>query len=59
MGPPWRIDPMTHRTMSERSYHGATSRFPWWRETDDDNADYNDDDGDDDGDMIVVISLYN
>ena len=26
MGLPWRIDPMTHRTMSERSYHGATSR---------------------------------
>ena len=26
MGPPWRIDPMTHRTMSERSYHGATFR---------------------------------
>ena len=26
MGPPLRIDPMTHRTMSERSYHGATSR---------------------------------
>ena len=26
MGPPWRIDPMTHRTMSECSYHGATSR---------------------------------
>ena len=25
MGPPWRIDPTTHRTMSERSYHGATS----------------------------------
>ena len=25
-GPPWRIDPTTHRTMSERSYHGATSR---------------------------------
>ena len=24
MGPPWRIDP-THRTMSERSYHGSTS----------------------------------
>ena len=24
--PPWRIDPTTHRTMSERSYHGATSR---------------------------------
>ena len=23
---PRRIDPMTHRTMSERSYHGATSR---------------------------------
>ena len=22
----WRIDQMTHRTMSERSYHGATSR---------------------------------
>ena len=26
MGPPWRIDPMTHRTMSKRSYHGATCR---------------------------------
>ena len=26
MGPPRRIDPTTHRTMSERSYHGATSR---------------------------------
>ena len=26
MGPPWRIDPTTHRTMSERFYHGATSR---------------------------------
>ena len=26
MGPPWRIDPMTHRTMSEHSYHRATSR---------------------------------
>ena len=25
MGPPWRIDPTIHRTMSERSYHGATS----------------------------------
>ena len=23
MCPPWRIDPTTHRTMSERSYHGA------------------------------------
>ena len=23
---PWKIDLMTHRTMSERSYHGATSR---------------------------------
>ena len=22
----WKIDPTTHRTMSERSYHGATSR---------------------------------
>ena len=22
----WRIDPTTHRTMSEHSYHGATSR---------------------------------
>ena len=22
---PWRIDPATHHTMSERSYHGATS----------------------------------
>ena len=22
---PWRIDPTTHRTMSERSYYGATS----------------------------------
>ena len=26
LAPPWRIDPTTHRTMSERSYHGATSR---------------------------------
>ena len=25
MGPPSRIDPTTHRTMSEHSYHGATS----------------------------------
>ena len=24
--PQWRIDPTTHRTMSERSYHGATFR---------------------------------
>ena len=23
---PWRIDPTTHHTMNERSYHGATSR---------------------------------
>ena len=34
---PWRIDPTTHRTMSERSYHRATSRSynnsigPPWR----------------------------
>ena len=27
MGPSWRIDPMTHHTMSERSYHRLTSRF--------------------------------
>ena len=27
MGPPWRIDPTTHRTMSEHSYHRATSRY--------------------------------
>ena len=26
MGPPWKIYLTTHRTMSERSYHGATSR---------------------------------
>ena len=26
MGQPWRIDPTTHRTMSEHSYHGATNR---------------------------------
>ena len=26
LAPPWRIDPTTHRTMSERPYHGATSR---------------------------------
>ena len=26
MGPPLRIDPTTHRIMSEHSYHGATSR---------------------------------
>ena len=27
MGPPWRIDLKTHRTMSECSYHGATLYF--------------------------------
>ena len=26
LAPPWEIDPTTHCTMSERSYHGATSR---------------------------------
>ena len=26
VGPPWRIDSTTRRTMSEWSYHGATSR---------------------------------
>ena len=26
MGPPWRIDKTTHRTITEHSYHGATSR---------------------------------
>ena len=26
MGPPWRIDPTTHRIMSEASYHGTTFR---------------------------------
>ena len=26
MGPPWNIDSTTHHTMSERSYHGSTSR---------------------------------
>ena len=26
MGPPWRIAPMIHRTLSERSYHRTTSR---------------------------------
>ena len=26
MGPPWRIDPTTHHTMSKRSYHRDTSR---------------------------------
>ena len=30
MGPPWRINWTTHRTMSERSYHGATSRSLEW-----------------------------
>ena len=37
MGRPWRIDPTTHHTMSECSYHGATSRSiyvcvhsPWY-----------------------------
>ena len=25
MGTPWKIDPTTQRTMSERSYHGATN----------------------------------
>ena len=32
MGRPWRIDPATHRTMSECSYHGAISRsLGHWR----------------------------
>ena len=26
IGPPWGIEPTTHRTMNGRSYHGATSR---------------------------------
>ena len=26
VGPQWRIDPTTHRTTSERSYHGVTSK---------------------------------
>ena len=30
MGPRWRIDPTTHRTMSKRSYHSATSHFHVW-----------------------------
>ena len=31
MGPPWRIDLMIHRTISERSYHRATShRISIW-----------------------------
>ena len=37
MGPPWGIDPMTHRIKCVCSYHGATSRSgiqrklePWW-----------------------------
>ena len=29
MGPPWRIDPTTHRTTSESSYHGATVQEGW------------------------------
>ena len=29
MGPPWRINPMTHHTMSKSSYHRATSRYHW------------------------------
>ena len=32
MGPPWRIDPTTHRTMSERSYHEATSHSCYRKE---------------------------
>ena len=32
MGPPWRIDPTTNRTMGERSNHGATSRSLYSRE---------------------------
>ena len=31
MGPPWRINPTTHRITSERSYHWATSRSQWNR----------------------------
>ena len=29
MGSTWRIDPTTYRTMSEHSYHRATSRSPY------------------------------
>ena len=32
MGPPWRINPMTYCTMSERSYHKAASCSYWWEE---------------------------
>ena len=31
MDPPWRIDPTTHRTMSERSYHGAAFFSSGWK----------------------------
>ena len=30
MCPPWRIDPTTHRTMTERSYHWATFSSKLW-----------------------------
>ena len=30
MGPPWRIDLMTHWTMIEHSYHRATSHSCWY-----------------------------
>ena len=41
MGSPWRIDPTTHRTMSERSYHGATSRPCLIMETENTHTDTN------------------
>ena len=33
MGPPWRINPTTHHTMSKRSYHRATSHSLIWYQT--------------------------
>ena len=33
MGSPWMIDPTTHCTMSERSYHWATSRSTIYEES--------------------------
>ena len=29
MGPPWRINPTIHHTMSEHTYHGATVKIFW------------------------------
>ena len=55
MGPPCRIDLTTHRTMSERSYHGATSRS----NIDDDNGYENHNEGTNTYENTINTTLTN